>query len=270
MFRIQLTETAPDPYLYWSNPDPDLYGDFTTIMHIFFGVKLFKRDIFILTSLKRMMVRWIRNYSNWPPRAGKEFQNTGQYFTILIIFLQMAKKPRTMESTTEEDKKDLQLFHKSCRQIWISSLLAWRPAAGRRQNHRPSSLPVPPHYWRAPPASGTRLSSTMSQGSCQKERKNLDPMKLRRDAISFRDPVDSFVGIQIELALFGKRFRIKIDLCDKSTLIFKCPDMVVWFGNLPPPFILPPPFGILNGGGLNKKNEYLDKKNDYLNKKNKW
>jgi hypothetical protein len=36
---------------------------------------------------------------------------------------------------------------------------------------------------------------------------------------------------------------------NKSTLIFKCPYIVVWFGNLPPPFILPPPFGILNGGG---------------------
>ena len=36
---------------------------------------------------------------------------------------------------------------------------------------------------------------------------------------------------------------------NKSTLIFKCPCIVVWFGNLPPPFILPPPFGILNGGG---------------------
>ncbi len=37
---------------------------------------------------------------------------------------------------------------------------------------------------------------------------------------------------------------------NKSTLIFKCPCIVVWFGNLPPPFILPPPFRILNGGGL--------------------
>jgi hypothetical protein len=68
---------------------------------------------------------------------------------------------------------------------------------------------------------------------------------------------------------------------------------VVWFGNLSPPFILPPPFRILNGGGripnngcrlndgarfpnqtnptyLNKENEYLNKKNVYLNKKNEY
>jgi hypothetical protein len=36
---------------------------------------------------------------------------------------------------------------------------------------------------------------------------------------------------------------------NKSTLIFKCPCIVLWFGNLHPPFILPPPFRILNGGG---------------------
>ncbi len=32
-------------------------------------------------------------------------------------------------------------------------------------------------------------------------------------------------------------------------LIFKWPCIVVWFGNLPPPLILPPPFRIINGGG---------------------
>jgi hypothetical protein len=36
---------------------------------------------------------------------------------------------------------------------------------------------------------------------------------------------------------------------NKSTWIFKCPCIVVWYGNLPTPFILPPPFRILNGGG---------------------
>jgi hypothetical protein len=73
---------------------------------------------------------------------------------------------------------------------------------------------------------------------------------------------------------------------NKSMLIFKCPCIVVWFGNLAPPFILPPPFRILNGGGrlnggarfpnqtnptyLNKKNEYVNKKNEYLDKKNEY
>jgi hypothetical protein len=55
---------------------------------------------------------------------------------------------------------------------------------------------------------------------------------------------------------------------------------VVWFVNLPPPFILPPPFRILNGGGRilygggrlnggarfpNRTNpKYLNKKNEYI------
>jgi hypothetical protein len=56
---------------------------------------------------------------------------------------------------------------------------------------------------------------------------------------------------------------------------------VVWYGNLPPPFNLPPPppFRILNGGvrlngGARFPNQtnptYLNKKNEYLNKKNKY
>jgi hypothetical protein len=73
---------------------------------------------------------------------------------------------------------------------------------------------------------------------------------------------------------------------NKSMLIFKCPCNVVWFGNLPPPFILPPLFRILNGGGRilnggarlnsgarfpNQTNTtYLNKKNKYLNKKNEY
>jgi hypothetical protein len=77
-----------------------------------------------------------------------------------------------------------------------------------------------------------------------------------------------------------------LNALNKLTLIFICPCIVVWLGNLPPPFILPPPFRIKNGGGRilngggwlnggarfpNQTNPtYLNKKNKYLNKKTEY